>query len=221
MPRRPRQLGLPRTSTWGGARSGAGRSCPRIGARSSSTVLAPSTAQHSRCMSRCGREPAFPRCGWSAPSWPFGTQSRARRLHGSASCISRRKAITFTCSSRPTIRPPFRRESALSRRVARGINRAVSRRGAVWADRYHARALRTPREVRAGLVYVLQNWKKHIRNARGLDGRSSASWFDGWMDEPARPTGPAPVVHAQTWLAAIGWRRCAGGALRRDEEPRR
>ena len=32
--------------------------------------------------------------------------------------------------------------------------------------RYHARPLRTPREVRNALVYVLQNWRKHIRGVR-------------------------------------------------------
>jgi len=57
-------------------------------------------------------------------------------------------------------------------------------------------------------VYVLQNWKKHIRNARGLDGRSSAIWFDGWADPPpARQPGNSPVATPQTWLAVTGWRR--------------
>ena len=46
-------------------------------------------------------------------------------------------------------------------RLARAVNRVVGRRGSVWADRYHARSLRTPREVRHGIVYVLMNWKKH------------------------------------------------------------
>jgi hypothetical protein len=109
--------------------------------------------------------------------------------------------------------------AALKIRVARGINRALGRRGAVWADRYHARALRTPNEVRAGLVYVLQNWKKHIGSTTGLDGRSSARWFDGWADRPERPAGPSPVVAPRTWLAAIGWRKCAGGPLDPNRGP--
>jgi len=106
-------------------------------------------------------------------------------------------------------------------RIARGINRTLSRRGVVWADRYHARALRTPSEVRAALFYVLQNWKKHIRNAHGLDGRSSAAWFDGWTDRPTtRPHGNSPVVAPRTWLAAIGWRRSTVGRWRKSEAPR-
>jgi len=43
----------------------------------------------------------------------------------------------------------------LSIRLAKAINRVLGRRGRVWADRFHARALRTPREVRNGLVYVI------------------------------------------------------------------
>jgi len=109
--------------------------------------------------------------------------------------------------------------AALKIRLARAINRVLARRGAVWAGRYHARALRTPREVRAGLVYVLQNWKKHRRNTQGLDGRSSASWFDGWAERPEPPAGTTPVATPGTWLAAIGWRRCTAGPLRKDEAP--
>jgi hypothetical protein len=108
---------------------------------------------------------------------------------------------------------------ALKIRAARSVNRALARRGTVWADRYHARALRTPREVRAGFVYVLQNWKKHIRNARGLDGRSSALWFDGWKETPQRPADTFPVAAPRTWLASTGWRLRGGGPLHHDEQP--
>ena len=45
----------------------------------------------------------------------------------------------------------------LAIRIARAVNRVLRRRGRVWIDRFHARALRTPREVRNALVYVLQN----------------------------------------------------------------
>src|SRR5204862_2169120 len=36
----------------------------------------------------------------------------------------------------------------LSIRLARGINKACRRRGAVWGGRYHTRARETPREAR-------------------------------------------------------------------------
>jgi hypothetical protein len=62
----------------------------------------------------------------------------------------------------------------LAIRLARAINRVLHRAGEVWADRYHARALRTPREVRNALVYVPNNWRKHGAVARTLGGCSSA-----------------------------------------------
>jgi hypothetical protein len=37
----------------------------------------------------------------------------------------------------------------------------LGRGGAVWGDRFHARDLKTPREVRHALVYVLNNHRKH------------------------------------------------------------
>jgi len=117
-------------------------------------------------------------------------------------------------------------KSALSRgiagfeiRAAKALNRALQRRGRVWSGKYHARALRTPHETRIGLIYVLQNWKKHVRGATGIDGCSSAPWFDGWTKTGRRPTAPSPVMAAQTWLAAKGWREQGGGPLRSEDGP--
>jgi len=106
----------------------------------------------------------------------------------------------------------------LAVRVAKAVNRLLRRHGAVWGDRYHARRLRTPSEVRRALVYVLQNWKRHVPGARGLDPRSSAAWFDGWQTPPPRAPGAAPVRTARTWLARVGWRRY--GRLDAGECPR-
>jgi hypothetical protein len=106
----------------------------------------------------------------------------------------------------------------LAIRVARAINRVLRRRGRVWDGRYHARALKTPREVRNAFVYVLQNFRKHLHAAAGIDPRSSARWFRGWRRIVAAPLSGAPVVAARTWLARIGWRR--HGLLGIDEAPR-
>jgi hypothetical protein len=94
----------------------------------------------------------------------------------------------------------------LAIRIARLVNRLCGRRGAVWADRYHARLLRTPREVRNALVYVLNNFKKHIRGARGLDPYSSAPWFDGWRSPTPKANERSLLPRARTWLACRGWR---------------
>ena len=54
-------------------------------------------------------------------------------------------------------------------RVARTVNRVWKRRGSVFSDRFHARALRTPREVRAALAYVLHNARHHGLRLLGVD----------------------------------------------------
>jgi REP element-mobilizing transposase RayT len=103
-------------------------------------------------------------------------------------------------------------------RCAKALNRALDRRGKVWTSRYHAHALRTPSEARRGLVYVLLNFRKHLRAAPGVDPRSSGGWFDGWRRPPPVPQTPSPVLSPRTWLALGGWRR-VGGAIALDERP--
>jgi hypothetical protein len=86
------------------------------------------------------------------------------------------------------------------------VNRLLCRRGHVWSDRFHSRMLRTPREVRNALVYVLNNFRKHVRSARGFDPCSSARWFDGWRGVRPMTTEKPMVAAARTWLAHAGWR---------------
>ena len=100
-------------------------------------------------------------------------------------------------------------------RVAKALNREWDRRGKVLADRYHARVLRTPREVRNALVYVLQNARKHGARILGIDAFSSGVWFEGWSDRVARAA--RPIASAGSWLLKTGWLR--GGRLSTHEEP--
>jgi REP element-mobilizing transposase RayT len=99
-------------------------------------------------------------------------------------------------------------------RVARGLNRQLKRCGRVFADRYHARPLRTPREVRHALAYVLLQARRHGARQRvgistALDPCSSAGCFDGWSRGPGPRAGPwqDTVVEPGTWLLRLGWRR--------------
>ena len=109
-------------------------------------------------------------------------------------------------------------------RIARALNRLWHRKGRVFADRFYAHVLRTPREVRNALVYVLNNARKHIGRYVGIDPASSGMAFDGWT-RPAqhagrrRDTGPPPVRAARTWLLTVGWRR--HGRIDPAETPRR
>jgi hypothetical protein len=114
---------------------------------------------------------------------------------------------------------------ALVIRIARGVNRACRRSGRLWRDRYHARILRTPREVRNCLCYVLQNARRHADVLRGIvapawiDDRSSGAWFDGWAGSArtAAAAGDRLVAAARTWLLTTGWRK--RGLVRVDEVP--
>jgi REP element-mobilizing transposase RayT len=91
-------------------------------------------------------------------------------------------------------------------RIARTLNRLWKRKGSVFSDRFHARALRTPREVRSVLVYVLQNARRHGLRLLGVDPYSSGPWFDGWKQGIVL-AGPGPGARATTWLLREGWRR--------------
>jgi hypothetical protein len=113
---------------------------------------------------------------------------------------------------------------AVGARIARALNGTFGRRGPVLAERFHSRLLRTPREVRNALAYVLLNARRHARRlCEGLrvDPASSGRWFDGWRRMPVgdETLEPTPVARPHTWLLAIGWRR--HGLIDPDEIPGR
>ena len=134
----------------------------------------------------------------------------------------------------------------LSIRVARAVNRRLEREGRVFADRYHARALKTPRAVRLALRYVLLNVRKHAPAqhrpspspgpaevpAGFVDRYSSAPWFAGFARPPelvfgarsaredwerASGSSEPPVVSADGWLLRVGWKRA--GRFDVDDTP--
>ena len=104
----------------------------------------------------------------------------------------------------------------LAVRIACGINKRFNRKGAVFSDRYHRVDLKSPKQTRSALAYVLQNFRKHGRErgeryaAAWVDPRSSSSWFVGW-DPRRRRVAPlprdehAPVASPETWLLREGW----------------
>jgi hypothetical protein len=107
---------------------------------------------------------------------------------------------------------------SLGARLALVANRAFARRGPVLDGRYRHRVLRTPREVRNALAYVLLNARGHLarRGARlpgsaRIDPASSGRWFDGWTRgvewAGPREEGEACVARPRSWLARAGWRR--------------
>ncbi|MCA8963979.1 MAG: transposase [Planctomycetes bacterium] len=101
-------------------------------------------------------------------------------------------------------------------RIARRLNKHWQRRGKVFADRFHDHVLKSPREVRNALRYVLGNGRKHAAEGRevqvsqAIDTFTSAPWFDGWKERLVVNglTGvERPVAGARTWLLTLGWRR--------------
>jgi REP element-mobilizing transposase RayT len=102
--------------------------------------------------------------------------------------------------------------------AALAINKVCDRSGEVFAYRYHATAIRTPRQMRNALAYVLNNWRRHREDERSpaarmatLDPYSTAIHFRGWKQAPkfGVPAGyePLPSAEATTWLLRIGWER--------------
>jgi putative transposase len=106
----------------------------------------------------------------------------------------------------------------LAIRLALAVNRVLGRKGRVVGDRYHVRPLTTPRQMRTSMIYVLLNFRKHLRAPAGVDPRSSGPHFGGWQRAPGFANGPPATAAPTTWMAAIGWHR-AGGALRVEEHP--
>ena len=96
-------------------------------------------------------------------------------------------------------------------RIARALNRLWRRVGKVFADRYHDHILRTPREVRHALAYVLNNARRHgVRLAQEIDWFTSGRWFDGWRTKSTSRVEfelARPVARARNWLLNVGWRR--------------
>jgi REP element-mobilizing transposase RayT len=104
---------------------------------------------------------------------------------------------------------------SISARLARLVNRLRNRRGPVLLGRYHVRALRTPREVRNALAYVLLNARKHFAQRFGfappvkVDEASSGPWFSGWTRSVHLLSSrePPPVAPPRSWMLRLGWRR--------------
>jgi len=102
-------------------------------------------------------------------------------------------------------------------RLAKNLNRLRGTRGAVITDRYHARALTTPIEVKHAIAYVLKNHRHHAAQQRRslprgwIDPFSNGYIFDGWSTTPwrrYRPRIPPPPLPAgQTYLLLVLWRK--------------
>ncbi len=112
---------------------------------------------------------------------------------------------------------------AFSGSVTKHVNALINRGsrarrvGSVFRDRYFVVALKTPKQVRNTLAYVLNNWRHHgaDRGKKWLfDWYSSASSFLYWKEREGlgkfeTPSGYFPPVTAwpRTYLLKELWHR--------------
>ena len=167
MPRRRKvQLELGDIVRWGGKRAGAGRRRvaarpspphrPRAPHRARWPVHVTLRAREALPSLRAGKVFAFVRRSLAASH-----KAAFRVVHFS---VQRDHVHLVVEGDHPVAL--VRGLQGLAVRCAKAVNRAVGRRGSVWSSRYHSRALRTPTEARRGLVYVLLNFRKHLRGTR-------------------------------------------------------
>ncbi len=214
--RQPQQPALPFKAQHGGRRTGAGRKPKGDRAGVAHTPRAPLAARFPTHVTAKLREnlPALRRKDAYAAlraAFARGCDRNGFRLVHYA-VLNDHLHFVVEASDRSTL---SRGIQGLLIRVARTLNRLWARRGPVFADRYHDRILKSPREVRNALVYVLGNARRHAAAGRmtavpqAIDTFTSAPWFDGFREALVVRNLPAerPVTLARTWLLSTGWRR--------------
>ena len=215
-----RQLSF-RFRTWGGARKGAGRP-PKGDAAGISHLRRPALSRHHPVHVTLRLVP-----GVSSLRGPLFCKVRDALADGQERFGFRLVHFSVQSNHVHLIAEAADRRSlsrgmqGISIRVARAVNRGLARRGRVFAERYHARALKTPRAAYFAVRYVLLNARKLPTGF--VDPCSSAPWFDGFARPAelafgaesarqrwrARSEREAPVVRARTWLLRRGVRRYA------------
>src|SRR5262245_38758793 len=183
--RKPKQAELPFKS-WGGARKGAGRKPKNQVAGVSHRPRADRKARHPAHVTLKPRQ-HLPRLRQKAEyaalraAFVKGKDRFGFRLCHYA-VLNDHLHLIVEAPGRAALR---RGLQGLAIRVARALNRLWRRRGKVFADRYHDRIRKPPREVRNALRYVLANGKKHAAEGREvsvagpIDTFTSAPWFGG------------------------------------------
>jgi hypothetical protein len=91
-------------------------------------------------------------------------------------------------------------------RISRAVNQALSRkRGKVFSDRFHEHVLKSLRETKAAVSYVIHNYRKHCAETGHrlapsfIDPHSSAIYRAG--------NEPNPLPTPRFWLLDPVWKR--------------
>ena len=218
--------------TWGGARSGAGR--PRAGARLSRVAHGARAAHrkhqpvHVTLRVRAGLPNLRERSLFLQIKQALAKSNEQQPDHFRLVHYSVQTNHLHLIAEASHGSALARGMQGLAIRIAKRLNAMLQRRGAVFSERYHARALRTPREVRMALAYVLLNRRHHWGERATMlapwrtDACSSAGEFDGWrplagieMPPPQRDI----MRPGRSFLLAVLWRK--HGLIDLDEIPGR
>jgi REP element-mobilizing transposase RayT len=82
----------------------------------------------------------------------------------------------------------------LAIRLAKALNKALGRKGTLFADHYHSRLLKSPAEVARALAYVRTNAERHYG---GIEVDYYSSSHAEWRHL---------LAVAGTWLLGVGWK---------------
>ncbi|MCC6999067.1 MAG: transposase [Deltaproteobacteria bacterium] len=229
--RQPKQLGF-EFRTHGGARQGAGRprttTRPRVEHRRRARVLG-REPQHVTL--RLRREVGFLRSERARRAVYRSLARGCDRFQTRCIYFSVQGDHVHLLVEAKDQRALARAIKGLSVRIARALNKVIGRRGAAFADRYHTRALGSPREVRNALAYVLCNRRHHAAHDGRRLGRwwidpcSSGWYFAGWRGRDGAAVAGSWVLDRSaprlaqpcTWLLTVGWRRA--GLIEVDHVP--
>jgi hypothetical protein len=88
-------------------------------------------------------------------------------------------------------------------RMARAVNKVMGRQGPVFADRYHAHLLASPRQAANAVRYVLENWKVHAAR----EGQPAPSGVDPFCSAACLACGPPLVAEPLWWMLRVGIER--------------
>jgi len=95
-------------------------------------------------------------------------------------------------------------------RMARALNKVMDRKGPVFADRYHAHLLLSPREAAYAIRYVLDNWIRHAVR----EGQPVPSGVDPYCSAAPPPEhGPPLVAEPHWWMLTVGVRKSQARTL--------
>jgi REP element-mobilizing transposase RayT len=104
--------------------------------------------------------------------------------------------------------------------LGKAIRKSCGENGPVFNGRFHLHVLKSPREMKNGLGYVLLNHSKHDGLIPYSDRFSSAAYFNEWKELLGRNIGPLLMDRRRreailppylsppkSWLAREGWRK--------------